>query len=125
MIQGIGAAAPVFIPNIIRLRSGAGKVAAPVQRHYIPYARFRHITGVPSGNNSAGVPVYKLRVLDNLIDRLVSGGAGNSFAQEITNDNIDLMIDRAAREVRSRETALRMSPAVFSPRAGIVIDTFA
>jgi hypothetical protein len=125
VIEGINALRSVFIPNIIHMRNGTGKVAVPVQRNHMLYAHFKHITGIPANKNVSGVPVYKLRILDNLIERLVGHKVDSTRFLQITEENIDMIIEQVKNEVRSRETTFPSSGAHFPPETGIVINTFA
>ena len=53
----------------------SGRIPVTVHPSVVVYARFRHIVGVPGGESSPGVPIVKLRVLDNLIDSYVSANS--------------------------------------------------
>jgi len=69
------AAPPGLFLNILRvqnLRGGQGRLEVPVAPADSLYARFEHLRGVPSPEG--GVPLFKLRVLDKLIDRLLAEG---------------------------------------------------
>ncbi|MFP4363127.1 MAG: hypothetical protein ACLFR1_04595, partial [Spirochaetia bacterium] len=59
----------VNVSNILRARYSKNKVALPVNKHAANYARFKHVRGIaaPSGQ---GLPLFKLKILDNLIERL-------------------------------------------------------
>jgi hypothetical protein len=125
VIEGINAIRPVFIPNIVHLRNGRGKLAVPVQRNHLVYAYFKHITGIPTGKDIAGVPVYKLRILDNLIEQLVGRKVNSTQDLQITEENIDMIIAQVKNEMQSREMTLQSPGAHLLSEAGIVIDTFA
>jgi hypothetical protein len=69
------AAPPGLFLNILRvqnLRGGQGRLEVPVAPADSLYALFEHVRGVPS--HEGGVPLFKLRVLDKLIDRLLAEG---------------------------------------------------
>ena len=69
------AAPPGLFLNILRvqnLRGGQGRLEVPVAPADSLYARFEHLRGVPSPEG--GVPLFKMRVLDKLIDRLLAEG---------------------------------------------------
>jgi hypothetical protein len=58
----------VPISDILRIRSAAGRVSLPLNQPI--FVRFEHVSGVPSAVNGEGYSVFKLRILDTLIDRL-------------------------------------------------------
>lgn len=70
--------APVAQPNIFRITRAVAspveneRLALPVDRSVVMYSRLKHVHGVPSPDRANGMPLSKLRALDNLIDRLVS-----------------------------------------------------
>ena len=51
-------------------RGLSGRISVPVRRLSTPYAQFEHIKGVPA--SGGGMPVFKLKILDKLIDQLLS-----------------------------------------------------
>ncbi len=64
---------PGLFLNVLRVRSlRGGELEVPVSPAQTPYARFEHLRAVPSPQG--GVSLFKLRVLDKLIDRLLSEG---------------------------------------------------
>jgi hypothetical protein len=69
MIAAVGSPGPFL--NIIRVRSlGGGELEVPVAPAQSAYARFEHLRAVPSPQG--GISLFKLRVLDKLIDRLLA-----------------------------------------------------
>ena len=73
-------AQPTVNPSyLMRARYSNGRISFPVKPSQAIYARFKHVTGVPS-NEGGGVSLSRLRSIDNLIDRLVSikSSSGNS-----------------------------------------------
>jgi hypothetical protein len=66
-------ASPGAFLNILRVRSlRGGELEVPVSPVQSAYARFEHLRAVPSAEG--GVSLFKLRVLDKLIDRLLDEG---------------------------------------------------
>lgn len=59
-------------PRLISVPRAGDRLAAPVRPIDSVYANFRHVRGVPSPDG--GVSVFQLRMLDRLIDRLLSDG---------------------------------------------------
>jgi hypothetical protein len=59
--------------NILRVRNlRGGDLEVPVAPAQSAFARFEHLRAVPSPQG--GISLFKLRVLDKLIDRLLSEG---------------------------------------------------
>ncbi|MGC9312688.1 MAG: hypothetical protein ACP5IA_08330 [Sediminispirochaetaceae bacterium] len=56
---------------MLRARYNGGRISFPVKPSQAIYARFEHVQGFPSSEGN-GISLYKLRSIDNLIDRLVS-----------------------------------------------------
>lgn len=73
MVEPASSATSGLFLDVLRIRSLQGdRLTVPVKPTYSPYARFEHIRGVPSSDG--GVPIFKLRILDKLIDRLLGYG---------------------------------------------------
>jgi hypothetical protein len=71
MIAAVGSPGPFL--NIVRLQNlQGGELEVPVAPAQSAFARFEHLRAVPSPEG--GVSLFKLRVLDKLIDRLLSEG---------------------------------------------------
>jgi len=56
---------------VMRARFSRGRISFPVKPSQAIYARFKHVQGFPS-NKGNGIPLSKLRSIDNLIERLVN-----------------------------------------------------
>lgn len=71
MIAAVASPGPFL--NILRVQNlRGGELEVPVSPAQSAYARFEHLRAVPSPEG--GVSLFKLRVLDNLIDRLLAEG---------------------------------------------------
>jgi hypothetical protein len=69
MIAAVASPGPFL--NILRVQNlRGGELEVPVSPAQSAYARFEHLRGVPSPEG--GVSLFKLRVLDKLIDRLLA-----------------------------------------------------
>jgi len=102
-------------------------MSLPIQRAHFVYARFKHIKGVPSADG--GVSVFKLRVLDNLLDKMLA--VKGSFVidtekrKDVNLGNIDKITQRLQSALR--EILLAVKPAfsgLFS-ETGLIIDMVA
>ena len=88
MIQNVPSTNPGFFLDVIRIQNMQdGRVSVPVNPAHAVYARFKHVHGVPS--RDGGAPLFRLRVLDNLIDRLLEYSE-QVFAVPISLGNVDL-----------------------------------
>jgi hypothetical protein len=71
MIAAVGSPGPFL--NILRVQSlRGGDLEVPVTPAQSAFARFEHLRAVPSPEG--GISLFKLRVLDKLIDRLLAEG---------------------------------------------------
>ncbi len=52
--------------------SSSGKLYVPVKPSVAVFTQFDHVKGTPAGKGERGVPVNRLRILNTLIDQLVS-----------------------------------------------------
>ena len=81
MVQGVGSGSQVGVVAVAALRyaqSGGPNVILPVRPADLLYANFRHIQVRPDTRLEDGIPLYKLKILDTLIDSFsrVAGEAG-------------------------------------------------
>ncbi|HEB10867.1 MAG TPA: hypothetical protein ENI06_06605, partial [Spirochaetales bacterium] len=91
MIAGVRGVTPIVFPNLIRVQGTNSRMSLPVQRVQFVYARFKHIKGVPS--KDGGISVFKLRVLDNLLDKMLAVKGSLAIdaykMKDVNHDNID------------------------------------
>ena len=81
-------------------------VIMPVRPAQLVYANFKHIQAVPDSRLQDGVPLYKLKILDTLIDRLSPGAT----VPAITARSIDGIIGDMSRGARNDGAAAGASP---------------
>ena len=125
MIQSISSTRPIIIPNVIRLKRGMGKIAVPLKPNQSIHARFKHITAIPTKMDTNGVPVYKLRILDNLIERLIGKkGKAEEFVK-LSTENIDTLIMSFQHELNYRNSSLKALYNNIKPGTGIILNVFA
>jgi hypothetical protein len=70
---GVSAGGRLGVVSMTALRyaqSDGGEVVMPVRPAQLIYANFKHIQVVPESRLQDGVPLYKLKILDTLIDQL-------------------------------------------------------
>ena len=127
MVHNISSTQPGIFLNIIRIQNmQGGRITAPVNPAHVVYARFRHIQGVPA--QDGGTSIFRLRVLDNLIDRLLryrEEVPGLEELRELDPGSIDPLVSRLQSRLRSH---LLQFPSSFGgkyPETGMLIDLIA
>ncbi len=110
MIQGI-TSVQIFLNPSVTAANRVGRRTVPVRPLHSVYAHFKHVIGVPSRSPGGQVPLAKLRVLDNLIERLVRIRGQKGETMPVTNENVDPMIDQLKSELHN---AVRASTPLFT-----------
>lgn len=119
MIAGVGGVTPIVFPNLIRVQGTNSRMSLPIQRAHFVYARFKHIKGVPSADG--GVSVFKLRLLDNLLAKMLAVKG----ALVIDADNIDQITERLQSTLRDSLLAAKPAFSGLFPETGLLIDMVA
>lgn len=122
MIGAISNIQVTSFPNIISIKSANSKLPVPVRPLYSISAVFKHISPVPSSTGQAGIPLYKLRVLDNLLDRFMQK---NVKRIKITADNIDSLISKALNKLKSQSYIGEQYSVSFRAEKGLIINLVA
>ena len=115
-IQGVSVSKSLNVTNLIRAQYSSGRISLPVNRNQSLYARFKHIWGFPAVNQEEGFSLSKLRVLDNLIERLNNFQGGNKKIlqfTEISSGAVDSLI--AQYEQQLHHLAVE-TPIPYGPR---------
>jgi hypothetical protein len=97
-----------------------GRIVLPVRPSQVVSANFRHIQVRPDSRLEDGIPLYKLRILDSLIEQL-SHGAGGITATDA--DSIDSVLAKLSRDVKS--TGASPYRAGFFLEPGALVDLVA
>ena len=130
-----GIAIPPAVPTpspasaALRLRGGSGsaRIAVPVQPAGALYVRFKHIVGVPSHDGLSGVSIFRLRILDNLIDRFLrqKGLAGGTAGEpiQVEPEAVDTLIGALQADLHASATGA--SAAVPAVEPGMIMSLFA
>jgi hypothetical protein len=117
MVAGVEANGHVGVISMTALRyaqPGSVQPVMPVRRAEAIYANFRHIQVQPDSRLQDGVPLYKLKILDMLIDRF-----SPKKASAVDAGSIDSVIVQMSRGLRG---AYR---AGFLPAPGAFVDLVA
>jgi len=100
--DGISASSTAGIGSIVAVRGArddATGVVMPVRPAQAIFASFRHIQVLPDSRLQDGVPLYKLRILDALIDRAALGPAQATGAR--TEKGVDTLISDLSQRLRT------------------------
>ena len=84
------------LSSVVAARERYSSLSLPVDRDTILYSRYKHVHGIPSIENGQGIPLYKLRALDNLIDRLIALRGNQPIVKnmdDLHEDELDGLID--------------------------------
>jgi hypothetical protein len=135
MIQGVSSGGRVGVAAITALRyaqSDGRDVVMPVRPAELIHANFRHIQVRPDSRLDDGVPLYKLKILDTLIDHLARDGGVTaplkgrvSTPSDARGVSIDTLIAQMASELGqggARDHAYR---GRFLPEPGAFVNLFA
>lgn len=145
MIQGITSGGHVGVLAITALRyaqSDGQEVILPVRRAQMVYANFKHIQVRPESRREDGIPLYKLKILDMLIDQLSSKDAGHApwtigatagakasartgALSGMNADSVDALITGMSIVLRSSGPSGSSYRAVFLPEPGAFVDLVA
>ncbi|UCF96655.1 MAG: hypothetical protein JSV89_15960 [Spirochaetaceae bacterium] len=124
MIENVSSTNPGFFLNVIRIQNlQDGRITVPVHPAHVVYARFKHIQGVPA--QDGGAPLFRLRVLDNLIDRLLRYREQVPTAEQLRNlhtEAVDPLISRLQNRLRSHLLQFPSSFGGSFPETGMLID---
>ena len=127
MIQNVSSVKPGFFLDIIRIQNmQGGRITVPVNPAQAVYARFKHVLGVPSLDG--GAPLFRLRVLDNLIDRLLRYSEQVPSVEQLQNldaEAIDPLISRLQNQLRAHLLQFPSSFGSTFPETGMLIDLIA
>ncbi len=129
MISPIATTSSAIFPSLLRVRSSAGRYYYPVKPLDSVAGVFKHIYTVPSKEGGGSLSLYKLRVLDSVIDRLVKYGKSSDIKEivpsRITSENLDDTINKltaALRNIRGKSSPYYRS---LEPDVGKIINLFA
>jgi len=127
MIQNLSSIQPGVFLDVIRIQNlRSGRITVPVNPAHTVYARFKHIRGVPA--QDGGTPLFRLRVLDNLIDRLLNFHEtvpAVQRLQDLETQAVDTLISDLQNRLRGH---LLEFPSPFGgnfPETGMLIDLIA
>jgi hypothetical protein len=133
MIQAVTSGGHVGVAAITALRyaqADGGGMVMPVRPAELIQANFRHIQVRPDSRLDDGVPLYKLKILDMLIDHLSRDNGAAVQAGRVTRPAagsaaIDTLITQMARELRQGAALDNTYRVRFLPEPGAFVDLLA
>jgi hypothetical protein len=126
MVEGAGSIRTAGMAAIGALAfsgSGSARVSLPVRPAFAMYARFKHIKAVPDSSLRDGIPMYKLAILDSLIERLSGSRAGRGADLVANPRTIDDVITGLSRGIRGKDAISFRAGTL--PDMGLVVDLVA
>ena len=114
MVSGVTTGSQVGVVSLTAVRyaqPAAGEPILPVRPAQMVAATFRHIQVRPDSRLDNGIPIYKLKILDTLIDHLsprqpaaggsvANGSAANGSVAAVDAATIDSVIMEMSRGMR-------------------------
>jgi hypothetical protein len=119
MVAGVSAGSQVGVISMTAVRyaqPASSEPVMPVRRAQLVYANFRHIQVQPDSSLQGGVPLYKLKILDTLIDHL----SPKQAAPRVDAASIDSVITGISQGLRGASYR-----AGFLPAPGAFVDLVA
>jgi len=117
MVAGVNAGGHVGVVSMTALRyaqADAGDVVMPVRPSQAVYANFKHIQVRPDSRLDDGVPLYKLKILDTLIDHL----SAKRPPAAVDAGSIDSTIIEMSRSMRAAGGGFSAAGGGFSAAGG-------
>lgn len=111
--------------------SAGGRAYVPVAPNQFVYSQFRYVAGIPARSGQQGVSVDKIKILNTLIDQLVSMKQKNiqpKLAEkgEMSDNQINALIDQYQEQVKAVTAIASELPYKPSmPSTGMVVNLVA
>ena len=103
--------------------SSSGRTSLPVAPGQVIYSHFKHVTGTPAPEGTAGVNISKLKILDSLIEQLSKikkQAADMDIANETDENRINALIDQYQKQLQATQATAVYSP--ISPAVGTLFN---
>ena len=103
------------------------KLSLPVDSKMLLYSRFKHVHGIPTVGIRSGLPLSRLRAVDNLIDRLISLKGKNTYwinAGIMNSEDLAFTLERLQREINQLVSSDKLPLTAGSPQndLGMTLD---
>jgi hypothetical protein len=121
MVAGVTSGGNVGVVSMTAVRyaqSEGGAVILPVRPAQLVYANFKHIQVRPDSHLRDGIPLYKLKILDTLIDHLTQ----KKPLPSVDAGSIDSTIAELSRGFRAAGAAGQSYRGGLLPAPGAFVD---
>jgi len=114
----------ISVPSLVQAGYASGRISLPVKGAF-NYALLKHVRGVPATGEQGTYTVYKLRVLDALIGRLVAARGGSSAPVDAAGAS-EAEIDRLIQQYRTGvdEALSNLAPSGYDKGVGVGSNEF-
>ena len=95
---------PIPVYAVVKAQYTSGRISSPVRADQSLYAQLKNVSGFPAAEEGQGLPLNKLRILDNLIERMkhLKGATGQGIKKiGLSEDSIDALIQQYSKELHS------------------------
>lgn len=112
------------------ISSDSGSLSVPVKSDAVIYSQMQYVHGKEAEDGQSGVPLNKVRILNTLIDQLVTMKANPdtwlSQATELTDSQKDALIDSYQKQIQTfLAQASSLGLAGVTPEPGALFSIFA
>ena len=117
MVRGIP---NVSVPAIDYTMIQGSKMSLPVNSSSLVYSYFEHVSGVPAQQDTQGVSISKLHLLDVLIEQTNKVNNNHITSNTIpatTENSLDALIESYKNQIRQSREASAVMPYLPSPSA--------
>ncbi len=129
MISPVASSISITFPSILKVRSTDGRFYYPVKPLNSVAGIFKHIYTIPSEKGGGSLSLYKLRVLDSVIDRLMKYGKSAEIKKmipaRVTSENVDKLIRALSEKLNSVKSNYSLYHAGLEPDVGKIINLLA
>jgi len=130
VIAGVSSAGRIGTPVTAAVsiaHSDGARVILPIRRADLVYANFRHIQVLPDSRLQDGIPVYKLKLLDTLIERFarIEGSGFAAGNRKIAPGSVDGLLEEMSRWLRTEGSRGAPYRAGLRFGLGAVVDLLA
>lgn len=114
--------------------TSSGSLVVPVKPSAVVYSQFDYVQGTPAAKGQQGVPINRVRILNTLINQLVTMKKESSLTQkseipEMSDEQKDELIKKYQQEIKNTIMAASEQPAYglagLMPEPGAVVSVCA
>ncbi len=129
MVSAIQSVPIISFPTIMRIQESSGKIRYPVKPLGSISAVFKHIDAIPSKQGVGGISLYKLRILDGLIEKLIRTGkysnTRNIAVGRIDKESIDNVIEKLSLQLKASVNSLASYSSGIGIESGLIVNLLA